>query len=147
MTSVINIIRNSFPAKLLPSAIKFKNAYRKINFFQCKVHPILKLNSEYLIDFTYQYLLKLSLSSRMMCLKHTLFIEHMSSTCHRLKIILSKQCLANFLPRIANTNVLFPGKTWYEILHTCKKFNSPNEKLALGVATNLWHYHTKPSSP
>ena len=44
LTSTINNIGNSFPAKLLRSAIKFRNACRKINFSYCKVHPVLKLN-------------------------------------------------------------------------------------------------------
>ena len=106
MTSIINNIGNSFPAKLFPSAIKFKNACRKINFFQCKDHPDLKLNSACLMDFTCQYLLKLSLSSVMIC-----FIHHGSlNTCHlhveqltQNRIV--QQCLATVWPRIANTRV------------------------------------------
>ena len=81
LTSTINNIGNSFPAKLLRSAIKFRNACRKINFSYCKVHSVLKLNLACLMYFTCQYLLKLSSSSAMICFIHTWFTEHMSSTC------------------------------------------------------------------
>ena len=109
MTSIINNIGNSFPAKLLRSAIKFRNVCRKINFSYCKVHSVLKLNLACLMYFTCQYLLKLSSSSVMICL----YIHGSLNTCHLhveqlIQNRIVQQCLATVWPRIANTSVPIP---------------------------------------
>ena len=109
MTSIINNIGNSFPAKLLRSAIKFRNACRKSNFSYCKVHPVLKLDLACLMYFTCQYLLKLSYHLRW----YVLYIHCSLNTCHLhveqlIQNRIVQQCLATVWPRIANTSVPIP---------------------------------------
>ena len=136
MTSIINIIGNSFPAKLLRSAIKFRNACRKINFSYCKVHSVLKLNLACLMYFTCQYLLKLSSSSVMICFIHTWFTEPMSSSCRTIdsnSIVHTK--FGYTWPRIANTNVPIPRENMIVRNSPYLQEVQPSQwKLALGVA-------------
>ena len=149
MTSIINNIGNSFPAKLFPSAIKFKNACRKINFFQCKDHPVLKLNSACLMDFTCQYLLKLSLSPVMICFIHTWFTEPMSSSC---RTIDSNSIVHTKFGYSLTKN------SQYQCSHSQGKHDSSKfsilarsstfpMKTGIGSSNNLRHCYTKLSSP
>ena len=107
MTSIINNIGNSLPAKLLRSAIKFRNACRKINFSYCKVHPVLKLNLACLSHVNICW----------SCLHHprwyVLYIHGSLNTCHLhveqlIQNRIVQQCLATVWPRIANTSVPIP---------------------------------------